>query len=768
MAWYKTHQCRFCSVDGRYYAVNIYGTTNPGSVTQLTGAPEPFVTQEEGTDDIFAPVRAQTGYLRVLDTDGTVASSLIPTSNTQRMVRLYSCTYSAGTYTEVAIQWQGFMCAEAFSQPWEADTHVIEFPVKSFLGTLSDISISSSLGTTNARLAGILTRGFTAMLGSGVTPYSSIKIIDDTNPTSGWMYAKLNYGIFFDEVEVSNEGDIYTELAGMSYGTILSEICSTYGVTVRERGDVLFFGHQDKAGYTLKLWEMQWSSITSIANGQSGIITTGTVVTDTSLMENLVFGGTDNEKGYNQGRKTAKVVLNFDTGDLLNINFPQTTEDASEVIEVEDIITGQVFVQPHEPRTGTGESFSFYEYKTRGHQSQTSQPLYELIGASNYNNCLQNTVIYRPLYDPMYSTSDHLHTGAFPCRWYYKKDTTSSPALVNGMFFNQINTEGHSQTPQYCYSLTTPLSYNISSGGYLNIDMVCNNFMRGWLAGDSDKLYFGDKTNIWSKKPQTILYFILKWGNKEWDGTQWVTYSGTHTTFSIRFDGTGVKTNKTTDMEVSETSGWFIPVTEDMEGVITLYFVNCSVCWEYTGSNPDTVSSYINCHSRILCNLSVTYIPVNPIEVSQRTQNTYMRKITDNGFSDDEQKTLILGTWNNNIYSRSFVKDDNGEYIEAYNYILNTTTDMEERPEVHLLNRIAAQYSTVRQTFIGEVQDSATLLAQYLTARYAYQNKAFMAVDYDHNWINNTTRMKFIEVSNSALPSVNQSGGGGGNNNEAD
>ena len=100
MAWNIRWQCCFQSLNGTYYAVNIYEKNYLGSIVQLTGAAEPFVTQEDDSDDIFTPIRVQTGYLRIIDPNGALLETLVPAYNTQRLVRLVTGTYSGGVFSQ--------------------------------------------------------------------------------------------------------------------------------------------------------------------------------------------------------------------------------------------------------------------------------------------------------------------------------------------------------------------------------------------------------------------------------------------------------------------------------------------------------------------------------------------------------------------------------------------------------------------------------------------------------------------------------------------
>ena len=76
--------------------IYIWEQNYSGSITTLTGAAEPFVTQEDSSDDIFTPVRGQTGTLRVIDetNNSSLLETLIPQNNTQKLITLVSGTWS--------------------------------------------------------------------------------------------------------------------------------------------------------------------------------------------------------------------------------------------------------------------------------------------------------------------------------------------------------------------------------------------------------------------------------------------------------------------------------------------------------------------------------------------------------------------------------------------------------------------------------------------------------------------------------------------------
>ena len=75
--WEIGYQLPFADFDGQQYCVYIYDSQGiPAEIVTLTGSEEPFVTQEDDDDDIFKNIRSQSGYLRIIDEDGTLMEQL--------------------------------------------------------------------------------------------------------------------------------------------------------------------------------------------------------------------------------------------------------------------------------------------------------------------------------------------------------------------------------------------------------------------------------------------------------------------------------------------------------------------------------------------------------------------------------------------------------------------------------------------------------------------------------------------------------------------
>jgi len=722
--WYTRWQCQFQSLGGTDYAVNICTKQQPGSVQMLTGASEPFTTHEDGSEDIFTPIRAQTGYLRVIDPDGSLLADLIPANNTERLVQLWSGVNSDGVFTPSVLRWQGFLQAQAYTQPWDGNASVVELPVKSLLGAMEDVHLNPSVVNSETRIARMICNAYSAL---DAYPTTIGWVSDIFDLVKDVFHPFLQNRAFFTEETVLNEGDTTSELRGCSYSEVLRMVMSLYGLTMREDGQTLWIVSYDKAGGRFMGFDVEWLRFDEdIANGRY-LSFWPVEVSDIDLLPALNWRGNGNVVAFFQGGREVVVSLPI-SDNRFAIELPQTTEGSEQPIELQNIYTGHVFVQPHTPRVNSFETFTFSEYQQVG--STGSQR----VGSSTYQNCLQNSVIYRPLYDPHYSSNDNLHTGAFPCRWCYQKEDTENPQLRNGLFLNQqYFVSGQSFTPYFCYSIGSRFEHQHSDGA-LRIDMVCHNFMQGKLAGDSNKLYFGEFTTIWGVKPQTILYCILTWGDQEWNGQEWVTISGNHQTFQITFDGNGVVSNKTASIHVDETQGYFIPITSEMNGKIKFYILNVA--------STTTDTGYHNAHSRIIEGLLIERLYSVSMVSSRRNQNVYRQTILQSGFSETKSISLSLGTMNNNIPSNVFIKTNSNTYKESATYFTATSTK-QQRPELHLIDRMAAIYREVRRAYGVTVERGLELMR----TRYIYSGRRFFGIKAETNWKEDIEEVKFIEVT---------------------
>ena len=139
-------QIPFASLSGTLYRLDIYAeadgtwdTTNP---TQLQPGDTPFTTEEDSSEDFFAPIRTQTGSIQVCTRkpDGTMLTldEILPANNIDHPVRLINLSNSN------AIEWQGFLSCEAYSQNYTSIPENLTLSVISVLEAMDSVQLDQT------------------------------------------------------------------------------------------------------------------------------------------------------------------------------------------------------------------------------------------------------------------------------------------------------------------------------------------------------------------------------------------------------------------------------------------------------------------------------------------------------------------------------------------------------------------------------------------------------------------------------------------------
>lgn len=723
MAWNLHWQCCFQSLELRQFAVNIYDQDYNGNVIQLMGGENPFVTQEDDDTDIFKPLRAQTGYIRLIDTDGTLLESIIPSNNTQHLVRLYYGIYDNGSFTPLNLMWSGFMCAKVYTQPWDNQAKMLEFPVKSLLGALEDVYIDDSIVGTNCNVAKLVVSAFEALQ---ETPDGCYIISNHSDVEAEMLKNVIDPQIFFTTSEINNENTSYTEWIGKSFYSVLSSVMRLYGMVMRENLGRLYMVMYDNGAGKIGLLEMpQWSQMVLIANGGTygGTMTN---VPEYELLDFAEFAGDDNLAGFIQGAKNGCVRLNIQNSKF-NVELPHTDETPDAPLEM-DLHEGKLYVQPHTPRTQLEASY-FFEYLRR-----TSE------GPSSYQEMLNATVINGYTFDP-YFTPVALYTGSFPCRWYRQKND-ERVVLKNGIYLNtQYKYQLDPMVYKLCYQVRSLVSFKATTG-WLNINFDWHDIIH--YDGDNQHPWlFDDAKSVMGWDIEDELHMCIQVGNKFWNGTAWVTGEAPTTDFFFNVVNGKVPNNKTPDMNTDVEDGFFIPITEELSGFVTFYILN-GIFVNRQGYESTTVY----CYSHILENLNIVHVLPLSLTLSERGNNTYRKVITDGGFPDDKEIEVVIGTINNNYPSPSFIMNTNSQYIESLNYYYDGGIIKKERPEMNLLDRMVAHYNTIRRMFtaILKVNMGSGLGMNFYTNRYTYIGKKFFGIVTRHRWRDDIQDVKLLEV----------------------
>ena len=286
---------------GRDYTITIGGGS--GNVA-LKGAAQPFTTREDGDEDIFMPIRTQSGYIRIVD-DGKDANGnawsnwadLIPSSDTERPVKL-SHVESGST----VIDWQGFMQTQTFDGPIYSGPTEREFPVQCVLSALDSEQVDTSITISNTQYH---VCNFFMLLYQAFSKVSS-KVtvgnfyIQGGNDAFVWLKSKFDWQNLLKDTDG-------TLTASYSYMKALEDMCRFWGFSLRTSGKDIYMTMKGASDVTTKL-TMTLAQILTVATGGTAGSATSSYYTSKSV--SLAFASTEQQETFPRGYN--KVIVKAD------------------------------------------------------------------------------------------------------------------------------------------------------------------------------------------------------------------------------------------------------------------------------------------------------------------------------------------------------------------------------------------------------------------------------------------------------------------------
>ena len=288
-------QLQFKSLrSGTVYTLSI-GTASG----TLTGAAEPFVTQEDDAEDVFTPVRTQSGYLRIVDNGSFDWKSLLPATDVALPVTLMK-----GSTT----LWQGFMQSQNFGSLIFVGRQEHEYPIQCALASIGgkDIVDATDYVTEMKNFAFYLKRilDYVYTVSSHILDFDNIYV-------QGGMYAqdallKLIDPLALAEIDV----DKNTVSAQYNMLEVLEDICRYWGWTARTSGRNLIL---TGVGFTdSRFLRLTKAQLATMAGGTAA----GTFPSPDARTIGNVFASTDNELTLVRG--FSKATVHADAGDAAN------------------------------------------------------------------------------------------------------------------------------------------------------------------------------------------------------------------------------------------------------------------------------------------------------------------------------------------------------------------------------------------------------------------------------------------------------------------
>ena len=294
---------------GTDYTVNIYDSTHSGNPVVLKGGAQPFTTQEDDNDDMFTPIRTQSGYIRIVD-DGKDANGntwnwkdMLPNTDTDRPVTLTS----GGT-----VLWQGFMQAQNFGGVLYGNPQEREFPIQCALTTLEGTDINY----TQKEI-----QNFAYLLNYIVSSIPTISIdniyVQGGSDAQAWLLKRIDWQNF---VDVDSEGNLS---ARYNLFQCLEDMCRFWGWTARTFRKNLYLTRVDDA--TTTFLTLTRAQLTTMSGGSTA---GGSASFSSVTLSGDIFASISNNDYRQRGPNKATVKANGNTGDTEMVKaFPNSVVD---------------------------------------------------------------------------------------------------------------------------------------------------------------------------------------------------------------------------------------------------------------------------------------------------------------------------------------------------------------------------------------------------------------------------------------------------------
>ena len=786
-------QSVFKSKDGNTYAINIYDPTYSGAVSQLIPADEPFVTREDDDDNVFAPMRAQTGYIRIIDTDNEIFNSILPPNNTHLLVRVYRGTWDGSTFTpasNVPIQWQGFVKSQVYTQPWTEHKTILELPVVSLLGALQYMFLPVD-GSATVNLFELL-REINSIIktkqGLSSDVLRGMYQCTDQGNISG-VYAHRDAFLEKKQIKDVYSADV-TITQGISFYEVLSRWALLLGVTWREKGDT--FVLQNMARY-YGFYALYDNGMHIIFYNLSGSQLTNTRQTLVDFANNQpTFAGADNDVSIMQGKRS--VQLAFQLQDMSPIDFalPKAPETPAQeytlntwVFQVEQfhsgtwvgdrLVYGTTFdktlkVMFYTPQSGNGVVYSYV--KRIGRDSSAWTGTTEAVIGTSYM-ILQNLNAWGN--GDAHQNPSILYCGAIPIRYSLNDYDRGQGEIKQAHLFNIWPEYYHDVfRDDLAAELMRFSQANVSTqaGQYFNIHMRCIPLFNEHFP-DASRY---PESEGYNRPPNPVEYGLrddmhelklkvaLKCGDQYWDDHSYSWVDG-YACFEIVFDKNGnIISNYEPAMGVTSNGGWYVRMP-DSSGNKTIEFTIANCLWMETTYHyiPELDPTHVvgdiqpvDAHTVIIEGLSVGILSPASFGNRSTNENVYYKEIINDGFEDSEEVTLDLGTNNNNRNSNNVLINlydtatiETLPYTKRIDYTQSTPTyeTIYVRPEEMTLYMMAHYFEQIRRICVGRIFKSA----DWMMSVWKYANRFFYGIIAEYDWKKNEETVKFIETNHSII-----------------
>jgi hypothetical protein len=731
-------QIPFVSVQGIHYRVDIYdeGTFTP---VELQAGEKPFVTNEDASEDFFYPVRTQTGTLQVCTllpgtTDQYITlEDLLPANNIARPVRLLNLDNSN------AIEWQGFLSCEAYSQDYTGIAQNLDLPVISVLEAMASVQLDQSRSSGLAKIKAAVKAAMNEIvLQSGMSFYTHVNY----SGTSYKIFDKyIDQTVLFEQKEYNNENSTTYIVSGLSAKDALERIATYMGWVVREQGTKIYF---ERMGDDIYTWEETYADFGGTLISVPEIVN----FTEKSLATDFddKWMGADHQRTIAGGAKSVEVVAKVKTNDF-RLNLPDFPYNNNEIFykRIYNPYEGSFWVYivaEKNTHVYSNVSYKFQKWKLNVAESHTRR---EYLGEFSLQDTLNSMIASN---DPQIYAINIvrassapptciLTAGAFLAQVAYESQSLSAHKTTTGLYcvwapavFMNYQEIAQSWNYDPIAKLSSKVPTNLNNG-YIKLSASMTHLIYSF-ENYTDSGYVGNRTDNWTDK----ILIHVRVGDMYWNGSEWTT---TPSKFLIDIQGTNFKKNWAPSMFVTETDGFLIPINTLLTGYAEIA-IYCPV-------NAEAHQNFTLLAETFFSSLDVDYLIEDNHLTSDRSENHYFRLLGTN-FRDEISIGTDLASFLNNKPSPSLIMDDETTPMKFINYLTGSGTES-RRPEVDLLNRLASYYVATRQRLELEVAHPTAAPLPLLKLQdidYATNGKVYLPLSESRDWQTDVCKLTCFET----------------------
>lgn len=710
-------QLPFDSMKGVAYMIDIYddparsadgGQSWP---VQLVGGAEPIKTDEDSSDDFFAPVRSQTGFINIVNTNGELSIyDMLPSGDIDNPVRVVRLS-------DNAIVWQGFLKCETYTQEYTDRPVEISIPIISMLEAMKSVDIEISDHVHYNTLMGHIANCFRQLQNeAGITLQGNIYwpkfIISSTDD----MFDFGLYGsLFFDNEEYISGKTRMFETKGCSMYDVLDKIATALGCTVREYGQDIYIVRADRMDF-------QYCSISSVIN----YLETGTKPS----VENVRIGTIDmkdldraGEKNTISVRECAKRVSISCSPKKMTMDVETPGMVMTDVLMRiarmrEDYLVSATNILPsfdnryEFKRYSTAISFDRATGKTVQRPNGMSGTIQTLMSKAQYVNGINSDIIPRGVGDSVivrFVGAVLVRLGNSTSSSDTNPENTHDGLMLVGFDAYSGTGETYARTASnYIVKMSSSLFF-YASVGYIRITSAIRGFIwdhRQYVAND---IVYKDVDTACK------IHVAVKVGNLYWNSTS-KAWEEAFSSFALPFDEKGnIVTNYTEDMSVSDKNGFYIPINRTLSGILEI------LIYQDIDSNGTH-------HELLIDSLKTEYFPPQAVYMYHEGDNKY-GAVTGAKSSQEVNVSTEITESTNNLPSPSLLMRSMSKYANS---------GFEET----LLKRLKDYYSSPRAIITQEVRPFGKLPLLNIAG---YDERIYLPMSESINWAKDTSVVKMFE-----------------------